>query len=172
MTRRKSTGDDVETMAPGMLPSELVKRPIFPLNVPLASQQLALPALASSENELIVNKLEAIDERKDPGWVWVKVTKYTVYPSRIFGTFNASIGRGVYGIEMQMALRRQAIGLTATFRDLKIRVPLANRITSFMALRSWGAEGGKTGPEESIMLGDCFPMDTRSFEQFRVSGGN
>ena len=109
---------------------------------------MELPALASVGNELIVNKLEAIEERKSPDRAWAKVTKYTSYAERGFCTFNAAVGRGVYGIEMQKALRRQANGMQETIWGLNIRVPMTNRIASGMALMSWGSEDGKTGAEE------------------------
>ena len=170
-SRRKSVFDAIDRRAPEMLPFELAKRPIRPLNVPSASQQLELRVLASTENELIVNNLEALEERKDPDRVWKKVNKYTAYAARGFGTFKPGVGLGVYGIEMQKSLRRQANGLHPTLRDLKIRVPITNRIASGMALFSWGADDGKTGPKDAIILGDCYPLDTRSFEQYKISGG-
>ena len=168
--RRRSTGGMENPVPEDMLPFELVKRPIKQLNVPLVSQQLDLPVLASSETELIVNRLESIEERKDPERQWAKVNKYTAYALRGFGMFCPEVGRGVYGLELQKALRRQADGLKHSLWNLKIRVPLTNRITAGIALVSWGAEDGKTGTKESIMLGDCYPLDTRSFDHFRLSG--
>ena len=153
-----------------LLPVELVKKPIKPLNVPLVSQEIELPVIASAAYELIVNKLEAIEERKDPERQWAKVNKYTAYALRGFGMFSPEVGRGVYGIELQTALRRQSNSLKRSLWNLKIRAPLTNRITAGIALASWGSEDGKTGSKESITMGDCYPRDTRSFDQFRLSG--
>ena len=76
----------------------------------------------------------------------------------------------MYGLELQKALRRQANSLKRNLRNLKIRVHLANRITEEIALVSWGSEDGKLGAKESIMIGDCYPLDTRGFGHFRLSG--
>ena len=76
----------------------------------------------------------------------------------------------MYGLELQKALRRQANSLKYVMWGLKIKVPISNRIASGIALVSWGAEGGKNGTNDSIMLGDCYPLDTRSFEQFKLIG--
>ena len=111
------------------------------------SQQLDVPIIASAENELIVNKLGAIKERNDLERQCAKVNKYAAFPARGFGMLNPAIGRGVYGIELQKVMRRQANSLWNSLWDLKIRVPLTNRITAGMALVSWGAEDGKTGPK-------------------------
>ena len=62
--RRKSAGGPTGFLVAGALPFELVRRPIRPIAAPLASRKLELPAVASPENELIVNKLEAIEERE------------------------------------------------------------------------------------------------------------
>ena len=51
-------------------------------------------------------------------------------------------------------------------------MPITNSISTGIALLSWGAEDGKNGTKEPIMLGDCFPLDSQSFEQFKLSGGN
>ena len=168
--RRNSTGDVTGAQSTGMLPFELVKKPIRPLLVPLASDQCEIRVATSTENELIVNRLEAIDDKKDPERQWNKVTKYSVFAARGFGTFNPTIGRGVYGIELQKALRRQANSLKHTLWDLKIRVPITNRIASGMALINWGAEDGVHGSKDAIMLGDCYPLDSQNFESFRISG--
>ena len=92
--------------------------------------------------------------------------------ARGFGTFNHALGRGVYGAELQKALRSQSNGLKHTLWDLKIRVPRTNRIATGMALGRWGAEGGKYGSEEAIMIGVCFPLDSQSCGQFRHIGDN
>ena len=39
-----------------------------------------------------------------------------------------------------------------------------------MALCRWGAEDGKNGTKEAIVLNDCFPLDSNSFAQYRLSG--
>ena len=95
-SRRKSAGGATDYPEPGILPFDLIKRPIRPLNAPLASQQLELTALASAENELIANKLEAMEERNDPDRAWAKVNKYNAYAARGFGTFAPDAGRGGY----------------------------------------------------------------------------
>ena len=84
--------------------------------------------------------------------------------------FNPALGRGVYGIELQKDLRRQADILKHTLWDLKIRAPIRNRIASGMALVNWGAEDGVRASKASIMIGDCYPLGSHSFESFRVSG--
>ena len=136
-----------------MLPFELVKRPIRPLTVPIATQ-LNIPVSISTENEIIVNKLEDMEERKDPERQWTKVTKYVAYAMRGFGTFTPTLGLGVYGLELQKALRRQANSLKYAMWGMKIRVPASNRIASGISLVSWGSEDGKHGAKDSIMLGD------------------
>ena len=153
-----------------MPPFEQVKRPIRPLTVPIASQLVNIQANTSTENELIVRKLDALAERKDPEMQWAKITKYVAYAMRGFGTFTPTLGIGVYGLELQKALRRKANSLKYVLWGLKISVPISNRISTGIALVSWGADDGKNGAEDSIMLGDFSPMDTRGFEQHKVSG--
>ena len=106
--RRNSTGGCSNGVTTNVLPFELVKRPVRPLTVPLSSQEMDAPVHASTENELIVNKLEAIEERKDPDRHWAKITKYMAYASRGFGTFAPALGIGVYGIDLKKSIRRQA----------------------------------------------------------------
>ena len=38
-------------------------------------------------------------------------------------------------------------------------------------MAQWGAEDGRNGTKESIMMNDCFPCDSASFGTFNVSGG-
>ena len=118
----------------------------------------------------MVSKLDVLEERKDPDRQWAKITKYVAYAARGFGTFNPTVGLGAFGLELPKAIRRQANSPKSTLWDLEIRVPINNRIASGMDLVSWGAEDGHTGAKESITLGDCYPMDSRGFEQYRVSG--
>ena len=122
--RRNSSGViGVNGLPQDMIPFDLTKKPIKPTDVPLAAKHIALPIFASTENELIVNKFESSEEKKDPDSQWAKVNKYTCYDARGFGTFNPKLGRGVCGVELQKALRRQANGLKHTLWELKIRAP-------------------------------------------------
>ena len=66
-TRLKSAGSIDRHIPVDTLPFELVKKPTKPLSVPLASQQPDLPILASTEGELIFNKLENLRRLKN-GW--------------------------------------------------------------------------------------------------------
>ena len=52
----------------------------------------------------------------------------------------------------------------------KIRVPLNNKLTNGIAMAQWGAEDGHIGAKEAIMLNDCFPCDSTTFETLKVSG--
>ena len=159
--RRKSTGRIAITAPHEIISFAQAKRPIRPLNLPRLTQQLAAPTIAPTENELIANKLEAIEERKDPERQWAKTNKYTVYVARGFGAFSREVGRGTYGIELQKSTGRQTTRLKPTLWDMKIRVPPMNRITSGMDLSRWGAEDGRNGTKDAIVIGDCYPMDTR-----------
>ena len=49
-------------------------------------------------------------------------------------------------------------------------MPLNNRLTNGIDMEQWGAEDGLNGTKESIMLNDCFPCDSATFETFKVSG--
>ena len=151
--RGNSTGNIGVVNAPDMLPFELTQKHTKPLDVPLATNHIELPIFASTENELIVNKLESLEGKKDPERPRAKVNKYTCYATRGFCTFNHSMGRGVYGAELQKTLMRQANGLKHTLRCLKIRVPLTNRVATGMALGRWGSDDGKNELKETIMLG-------------------
>ena len=168
--RRHSAGGFLQSTSTEMMPIELVKRPIKPMGVPLATSQICVPVVASTEHELIVSKIDAMEERKDPERQWTKVTRYTVYAARGFGTFSPVIGIGVYGAELQKAIRRQANGLKHTLWNLKIRVPITNRIATGIALMRWGSEDGRHSGKDTIMLGDCYPMDSHNFETFKLSG--
>ena len=64
--RRKSTGDIGVVNAPDVLPFELTKIHIEPLDAPLATKHIEVPIFASIENELIVNKLVSLEEKKYP----------------------------------------------------------------------------------------------------------
>ena len=73
---------------------------------------------------------------------------------RGFGTFNVTIGRGLYGQELQKSLRRHANNLKHVLREDKIRVPLKNRLTTGISMVQRGAEDGHNGTKESITLND------------------
>ena len=127
------------------MPSELMKKLIKPLEgappspPPAPSpNQLDLSAMTATENELIANKLESMGGKKDPDRHWAKVNKYTCYAVVGFGTLNPAIGRGVYGMELQKALRRQVNSYKRTLWGLEIRAPIANRVDSGTALVRWG----------------------------------
>ena len=113
-TRRKSTGTIGGHDTMDMMPFELVKRQIRPMTVPLVSQCVDLPICASTENELIVNKLEALEARKAPDRQWAKITKYAAYAARGFGAFTPTVGLSVFGLELQKAIRRQSNSLKST----------------------------------------------------------
>ena len=81
------------------------------MGVPLATEQVAGVIHEATGNELIINRLEEIEERKDPERIWTKINKYTLYALRGFGSFNVTFERGLYGIELQKSLRRQANAL-------------------------------------------------------------
>ena len=96
-------------------------------------------------NELITNRLEEIEERQCPERIWAKVNKYTTFALRGFGSFNIAMGRGLYSLDLQKSLRREANAPKHHFRELKIRAPLTNRLINGIALVSWGAEDGRIG---------------------------
>ena len=100
-SRRHSTGGFAQWPTAEMLPFELAKKPIKPPGVPLETDRFDDPVVASPENELISNKLEVLEERQGPEKQWEKVTKYTVYTARGFGTVVPNIGIGVYRVELQ-----------------------------------------------------------------------
>ena len=143
--RRHSFGGTGQVANTETAPLELIKKPIKPLGVPLATDRIVAPVVVTNENELICDKLEAIEERKDPDNQWAKVAKYTVHAARGFNSFSPSIGIGVFGVELQKAIRRQSDGLKHTLWEMKIRAPINNRIATGMALMSWGSGDGKTG---------------------------
>ena len=43
-----------------------------------------------------------------------------------------------------------------------------NRIVNGMALNSWGADDGRTGHKDAILLNDCYPLDSLSFGRFKL----
>ena len=168
--QRNSAGCMAVNRAPDMIPSELLKQPIKPRGVPLETDQFEYLGEASAENELIVNKLESMEEKRDAEKQRAKVNKYTAYAARGFGTFNPTLGRGVYWVDLQKALRRQANALKHTLWDLEIRAPIDNRIASDISLARWGSEDGRNGRKDAIALGDCPPLDSQAFGQFRLIG--
>ena len=87
-----STGARGGTDTADILPFELAERPIRPTTAPLASQGVDIPVFASSGNELLVDKLDAMAERGGPDRQWAKIAKYSAYASRGFGPFNPTIG--------------------------------------------------------------------------------
>ena len=82
--RRNSTGGCIDGVTTDMIPFELAKRHVRPLPVPLSSQVMGAPAHGSTENELIGNKLESVEERKGPERHCAKITKYVEYAPRGF----------------------------------------------------------------------------------------
>ena len=107
----KSTEPVMEPMSVGMVPNELLKMSIKPMGVPLVKSNIEPPLQPITDNEIIVNKLGAIEEKRGPERTWNKVMKYAGYAMRGFGTFGVTIGRGLYGQELQKSLRRQANNL-------------------------------------------------------------
>ena len=78
-------------------------------------------------------------------------------------------GRGLYGVELQKSLRRQANTLKHRLWELKIRTPFTNRLVTGVALASWGAEDGQLGQKDAILLNDCFPLDSQAFYRFKLA---
>ena len=62
----KPVGPVMEPMSAGMVPNELLKMPTKPLGEPLVMSDVGPPIQPITDNELIVNKLEAIEEKRDP----------------------------------------------------------------------------------------------------------
>ena len=153
------------------VPPDLIKATVKPMGVPLATEQWAGKIQAATGNELIIHRHEEIEDRKDPERVWAKATKYTTYALRGFGAFNLSVCRRLYGLELQKSLRRQANALKHRLWKSKIRTPLNNRLIDGMALVSWGAEDGRIGKKDAILLNDCYPLDSSAFDRFKVIGG-
>ena len=143
--RRNSTGNANATPVPGMIPFGVAKKPIRPLDLPMASSFFEVPTVESTENALIGNKLGATEEKRGPDKQWAKVDKYTDYAARGFGALNPAMGRGVYGVDPKMAPRWKSVCLERTMWDLGIRVPINIRLSSGMALVRWGSGGGKRG---------------------------
>ena len=158
---------------PGMrshyVPQELIKATIKPMGVPLATDMVSAEIHDATGNELIINRLEEIEEGKGPGRVWAKVNKYTTYALRGFGSFDVAMGRGLFSLELQKSLRRQANTLNRRLRELKIRVPLTNRSINGIALLSWGAEDGRVGRKNTILPNDCFHLDSAAFGKFKLT---
>ena len=149
-------------------PPELAKATIKPTGVPLATDQVSGEIQAATGNELITHRPEEIEERNDPERVWAKVNKYTTHALRGYGAFDVSFGGGLFGAELQKSLKRQANALKHRLWELKIRIPFTNRLISGIALVSWGAEDGRTGHKDAILLNGCFPLDSQAFDKFKL----
>ena len=152
-----STAKCMRADSPNVITHRTMGKPIKPPGGPLASDQIGSPSIASTGDELIVNKLESPDGEKYPDRQWAEDNKYTCYAARVFGIFNPAEGRWVYGIELRKALRRKAYTLKRILWDLEIMVPIANRIATGMARLRWGAEDGRTRLKEAIALGGFAP---------------
>lgn len=135
----------------------------------MAADQISGSSPASTSNELIINQLEEIEERTDPDRVGAKIKKYTAYYLRGFGSFDVTFGRGLYGLELQRPLRRHAENLEIRLRGMEIRIPLANRSVGGIALVSLGDEDGRIGNNGAILLNDCYPLDSGSFDKFKLA---
>ena len=127
------------------VPRELIMTTIKPMNTPSVTQHLTAVIHVAAENELIAHRLEEMGERRGPERLWAKISKYATCSPRGFGLFNISAWRGIYGMELQKSLRRQANGWKHQLREEKIRAPLPNLIISGMSPASRGAEDGKVG---------------------------
>ena len=152
----------------GNAPKELIKTTIKPMNLPMGMHLAPSIIPTATEKELLANRLEEMEERKDPDRTWAKMGKYVTFALRGFGMFNVSLGRGLYGAELQKSLRRRSTDLKHQLWEDKIRVPLNNRIVNGMALNSWGADDGCKGQKDAILLNDCFPLDSLNFDRFKL----
>ena len=85
---------------------------------PLATTQISGVIHEATGDELIINRLGAIEDRKDPERLWGKINKYTAYALRGFGSFNVTFGRGMHGVELQTSLPRQSNTLKHRFWEL------------------------------------------------------
>ena len=108
-------------------------------------------------SEQIPNRLDEIEEGKDPEWGCAEVDKYATYDLRGFGSPNVELGRGLFGLELQKSLRRQAYAPKHRLWGLKTRKPLTNSLIHGIALVSCGSEDGPIGHTDAILLHDCFP---------------
>ena len=164
-TRRRSEGDisyplEIQGgegiwLPPGMrvkyVPHEVIKATIKPMGAPLATDMMSAEIQEATGNELIINRLEEIEERKAPERVWAKVNKYTTYALRGFGSFNLAMGRGLYSLEMRKSLRQQENALKHRLWELKIRAPMTNRLINGISSAPWGAGDGRVGRQNTIL---------------------
>ena len=151
------------------VPHELIKATIKPMGAPIATDMASAEIQETTGNELIINRLGEIEEGKAPERVWAEVNNYTTYALRGFGSFNVAMGRGLYSLERQKSTRRQANALNHRLWELKIRVPMTNRLINGISLASWGAEDGRVRHKNTILLNDCFPIDSTASDKFKLT---
>ena len=74
-------------------------------------------------------------------------------------------------MELQKSMRRQANTLNHRLWGMKVHTPLTNRLADGIALASWGAEAGRVGRRDAILLNGCYPLDSGSFYKFKITDG-
>ena len=79
------------------------------------------------------------------------------------------MGRVLCGLDLQKSLRRHAKTRKRRLWKLEIRMPTTNRLINGTVLLSWGADGGRVGRKDAILLGDCSPLDSITFDNFKLA---
>ena len=79
------------------VPPGSISATIKPTGVPMDTEQAAWEIQDAAGNELIIHRLEEIEERKTE----MASIKHTAYALRGFGSFNVTFGRWLYGLALK-----------------------------------------------------------------------
>ena len=99
-----------------------------------------------------------------------KLEHFTVCALRGFGCFKVDIFTGIYGQELESALRRQARTDRDFSRRKKLKIPIANRIAKGSPAGRFGNAPGDGTDELSVTLADCFALDAHKYKAFKWGG--
>lgn len=98
-----------------------------------------------------------------------KFKGFALYAARGFHIFRVLIGVGVYGNNLEEAIRKQPSSMRDVMFGKWIRVPLTSKMDKLTPIGAWGSEGG-WGPNDTSMVStDFVPWCQDSLESLLVS---
>ena len=118
--------------------------------------------------DAIVDRLGAMadNEEKKAGGM-SKLDQFTVCALRGFGCFEVESCTGIYGQELEGAIRRQTRNDRDFLRRKKLRIPITNRIAKASPTGRFGNVTGNGTDEISVTLADCFALDHQKYRAYR-----
>ena len=129
------------------------------------------PRKGRDKYDAICDRLGAMadQEEKKAGGLG-KVDQFMVCALRGFGCYEIDLCTGIYGKDLEDAIRRQGRTDREHLWHQKLKIPLTNRIAKAASTGRFGNVKGDGTDEVSITLADCFALDSQKYRAYKWDG--